>query len=82
MTKDMSEGHHSRCYLEVPGAKIELILVPTGHFEMGSTNQYFSESPVHRVTIPRSFYLSKFPITQRQWVGIYGLNPSKFQISA
>ncbi len=48
---------------------------------MGSTNENFLETPIHLVTIPRSFYLGKLPITQRQWVSLWGRNPSQFQTS-
>lgn len=61
---------------------MELLLVPTGRFNMGSSNENFSEAPIHPVRIPRSFYLGRFPVTQRQWVSLCRDNPSAFQESA
>ncbi len=57
---------------------IEFILIPAGDFLMGS-NQRKDETPVHRVTVSKPFYLGKYPVTQRQWVKIMGNNPSYFK---
>jgi formylglycine-generating enzyme required for sulfatase activity len=61
---------------------MELILIPSGEFEMGSdtneSNWYNNEKPVHNVSIEYPFYLGKFLVTQEQWMEIMGNNPSKF----
>lgn len=49
---------------------IEMIYIPNGSFIMGSTNNELGrekdESPQQKIRI-KSFYMSKFPITQAQW---------------
>jgi formylglycine-generating enzyme required for sulfatase activity len=74
------DGDSLSC-LEAVGITFELCLIPEGSFKMGSGNKYFSEAPVHEVNIDRSFYLGKFPITQRQWGAVCGRNPSEFHLS-
>ena len=68
--------------LGTPTTNIELLRVPAGSFLMGSKNTSFGEAPPRLVTIRHSFYLGKFPITQRQWASINGDNPSEFHASA
>lgn len=57
-------------------------LIPAGTFLMGSPedekDRYQNESPRHRVTISRPFYLSVYPVTQRQWQALMESNPSTF----
>jgi len=58
-----------------------MIYVEGGTFEMGCTLEQYDcdsdEKPVHEVTL-RSFYISKFEITQKLWKQIMGDNPSRF----
>ena len=54
-----------------------MIRIEGGSFEMGSGNEWFGVMPVGRRTIS-SFYMGKFPITQREWTEIMGTNPSEF----
>lgn len=55
---------------------MQLVLIPAGKFMMGS--DIFSRGkPVHEVTIKESFYMGKYPVTQKQWIAIMGSNPSK-----
>lgn len=62
---------------------MEFILVPAGTFIMGADKnlqQAFDfETPQHRVTISKSFYLGKFPVTQAQWDAVVRHNRSKFK---
>jgi formylglycine-generating enzyme required for sulfatase activity len=62
--------------------EIEMVLVPGGSFMMGSPEnepeRYFDEGPQHRVTV-RSFYISKYEVTQAQWRAVMGGNPSSFK---
>ena len=69
------------------------VLLPGGTFEMGSVRPSPSrppgtpnvdllarsnEGPVHTVTIRDPFFISKFEMTQGQWLRIDGRNPSRF----
>ncbi|MEI7635757.1 MAG: formylglycine-generating enzyme family protein [Syntrophus sp. (in: bacteria)] len=62
------------------GAKF--VLIPAGTFMMGSpsgeSGRDSDESPQHRVTISRPFYLQTTEVTQGQWKRIMGSNPSNF----
>ncbi len=62
---------------------MEFILIPAGEFEMGSPSnekrRKLWESPVHRVSIKKPFYLGRYPVTQEQWSKIMGSNPSYFR---
>ena len=53
-------------------------LIPAGTFQMGSENGRSNERPVHTVTLTRSFYMQRTPVTQGQWREIMGENPSWF----
>jgi formylglycine-generating enzyme required for sulfatase activity len=63
-----------------------LVLLPGGTFSMGAQaddpnaphyyrNAQANEGPVHEVTLA-PFFLSKFEMTQGQWLQIMGENPS------
>lgn len=81
----MADGHEKDfvplANLQTAGTEIELVLVPAGKFNMGSANNFFSEAPIHEVTIGKPFYMGKFPISQRQWADVCGQNPSQFDSS-
>ena len=59
---------------------IEFVWVPAGEFRMGSTslNAHSSEQPVTQVRISRGFWLGKHEVTQSEWQGVMGTNPSHF----
>ena len=65
------------------GVKLELVLIPAGEFMMGSPDSdkdaAAAEKPQHRVRITKPFYLGKYLVTQDQWDGLMGSNPSRFQ---
>lgn len=50
---------------------IEFVRIPSGKFRMGATDgdpdAEDNERPAHDVTIARSFYLGRFPVTLRQY---------------
>ncbi len=52
------------------GVNLEMVFIPAGKFLMGSNNNEEGrdndEGPQHLVSL-RSFYISKYPITQLQW---------------
>ena len=72
------------------GIKMTFVLIPPGTFKMGSPrgDLYLqegvdqadeSETPQHRVTISKPFYLGKFAVTQAQYMHLTGKeNPSCF----
>ena len=55
---------------------MEFVLIPSGTFKMGSDTGDADERPVHQVTISKAFYMGKYEVTQGQWQGIMGNNPS------
>jgi len=61
---------------------LEMVYIPAGTFMMGSLKdekgQYADELPQHQVTL-EAFYMSKYPITQKQWQAVMGTNPSNFK---
>lgn len=65
------------------GVTLDFVLIPQGSFLMGSpqteVGRYKDEYPQHRVEITRPFYMSKFPVTQAQWLVLMGKNPSHFK---
>ena len=60
---------------------LEMVLIPAGKFQIGSPTSEpehsAEEIPRHIVTIP-SFFISRFPITQRQWKVLMDNNPAIF----
>jgi len=62
------------------GVGENMVLVGGGEFMLGSNNgiNLDEEKPVQKVYI-KSFYISKFPITQKEWIEIMGINPSFFK---
>ncbi|MCK5635052.1 MAG: formylglycine-generating enzyme family protein [Anaerolineales bacterium] len=45
----------------------EMVMVEAGDFEMGSTDGYANEQPVHTVTITKPFYISKYEVTFEEY---------------
>lgn len=60
-----------------PLKPIEMVLVKGGCYKMGDAFGHGAEDerPVHEVCV-KNFYLSKYPITQIEWTGTMGTNPS------
>ena len=52
------------------GVTIDMVLIPSGSFEMGSPDnepeRRDNESPQHPVTVP-TFFMGRSPVTQAQW---------------
>jgi uncharacterized protein (TIGR02996 family) len=63
--------------------ELELVLVPPGHFRMGSPGHEKgrdrSEGPCHRVKLTRGFWMGVYPVTQAQWQAVLGRNRSRFR---
>ena len=55
-----------------------MVFVEGGTFTMGSNDGDSDEKPAHQVTVS-SFYISKYEVTQREWLEIMGNNPSNFK---
>ncbi len=51
-----------------------MVLIPPGHFLMGSTYGDDSEQPIHNVLID-GFFLCKYEVTQQEWYRIMGTKP-------
>jgi len=60
---------------------MEFVLIPAGSFLMGGDINHerpdSDETPQHRVTISKPFYMGKYEVTQAQWVAIMEDNPSE-----
>ena len=56
----------------------DMVYVEGGTFMMGSDEGEADEKPVHSVTV-NSFYISKYEVTQKEWISIMGNNPSYFK---
>jgi len=57
---------------------IEMVYIPPGRFMMGSYSND-SGKPMHEVRISQAFYMGKYEVTQGQWQGVMGNNPSYFK---
>jgi formylglycine-generating enzyme required for sulfatase activity len=59
---------------------LEMVYIPGGEFMMGSCDRESNsdERPQHLVRL-KAFYMSKYPITQRQYQAVMGENPSRFK---
>jgi eukaryotic-like serine/threonine-protein kinase len=64
------------------GATLEMVYIPAGTFTMGAPKLEDSsrdnERPGHLVTVPR-FYMSRYAVTQQQYLAVMGNNPSNYQ---
>jgi len=56
---------------------ITMVSIPAGSFQMGSDTGFPDERPVHTVILD-AFQMSKYEITQAQYQGVIGTNPSFF----
>lgn len=56
----------------------QFALISSGTFQMGSSTGDSDEQPVHTVNITRPFYIQRSEVTQAQWLGVMGENPSSF----
>ncbi|MCL2318772.1 MAG: SUMF1/EgtB/PvdO family nonheme iron enzyme [Treponema sp.] len=78
----MSASFDVMVYASTPVAKIEMIWIPAGSFQMGSPStelgRYAFETP-HQVTLSKGFYMGKYEVTQKQWVDVMGSNISSSQ---
>ena len=64
------------------GATMELLWCPPGTFQMGSPTTEdgrCENETLHQVTLTKGFWLGKYPVTQKQWQSVMGINPSQFK---
>ena len=65
------------------GIKLEMVLIPSGKFVMGSPASEATRSnnaeTQHEVTLTKPFYMGKYEVTQEQWEGVMGNNPSNLK---
>lgn len=57
---------------------LDIIQVPAGKFSMGSLSKKFPPEP-REVNLSRNFWISKYEITQKQYIALMKLNPSTFK---
>lgn len=58
---------------------IDLILVESGSFKMGSNEGDTDQQPSHNVRITKDYYIGKYEVTQKEWRTVMGNNPSFFK---
>ena len=64
------------------GAPMTFCWFPAGSFTMGSPaseKRRRSDEKQHRVTLTQGFWMGKYEVTQAQWEGVMGSNPSRFE---
>ena len=59
-----------------PTTGMEFVWVPGGCYQMGSNSRY-DEKPVHKVCVD-GFWMGKYEVTQAEWMGVMGNNPSAY----
>jgi formylglycine-generating enzyme required for sulfatase activity len=63
------------CYtVDINSVPLDLIYISSGSFLMGSE----LEQPVHLVNL-QSFFIGKYPVTQKQYFALMNMNPSHFK---
>jgi formylglycine-generating enzyme required for sulfatase activity len=64
----------------VPGLAMELMPVPAGRFQMGSSDDGENDrQPVHEVRISRPYWIGKYEVTQKQWKTLMESTPFHFK---
>jgi len=79
ITRTWLAGTEREFALGNTGLTIKMCWIPAGTFYMGSPDDEFEhypdESPVHQVTFPNGFWISKYEVTQQQWTSLMVWNP-------
>jgi len=89
-SKESTEQYHVPAQAEevfTNSIGIDFLPIGSGEFIMGEAtrnecdtcNAAADETPRHRVTVSKSFLISKYEITQAQWLAIMESNPSRFK---
>ena len=61
------------------GVSLDMVLIPAGKFLMGSSTTEVgrkNDETQHEVTLTKPYHIGKYEVTQEQWEGIMGNNPS------
>ena len=61
---------------------MRFVLLGPGTFEMGTPPgepEREAGERLHRVTLPKAFYMAMYEVTQGEWQRVMGQNPSRFQ---
>lgn len=61
------------------GVKLEMVWVPAGEFDMGTTTDGDDARPVHHVKITKGFWMGKCEVTQEQYEAVVGRNPAGYK---
>lgn len=65
--------------------RLEMVAIPAGSFTMGSSeselDHYMDEAPQHEVRL-KTFFMSRYPITQAQWRFVSGLEQVQHMLDA
>jgi len=75
-------GPAKEVMLDLGGVKLELVLVKAGEFMMGGHKKSTAvwqgnEGPIHKVTLTKSYYIGKYPVTVAQFTVF--ANATKYQ---
>ncbi len=75
-TQQALAAHASRVEFHVGMARFDILRIPAGEFEMGSSphepGHEEGEGPVRRIHISQAFYLGKYEVTQAQYRAVMG----------
>ena len=67
----------------IKGVDYTAKLIPSGTFTMGCTSEQSGcagdETPIHKVTLTRDFYMMESEVTQELYQRVMGNNPSRFR---
>jgi formylglycine-generating enzyme required for sulfatase activity len=66
------------------GINLEMVLIPAGKFKMGSPASEVgrvNNERQHEVTLTKPYYMGKYEVTQEQWEGVMGNNPSQVKVA-
>ncbi len=61
-----------------PKTGMEFVWIPSGCFQMGSSDGDKNEQPVHKVCV-KGFWMGKYEVTQAQYEKVMRKNPSQFR---
>jgi len=61
------------------GAKLEMVWVAPGEFDMGTTSDGDDAQPVHHVKLTKGFWMGKYEVTQEQYEAVMSKNPSGYK---
>jgi formylglycine-generating enzyme required for sulfatase activity len=82
--KKLQETHQKTAAETKPGGIFrdcaecpEMVILPGGEFDMGSTHGEKDEQPVHRVSIGNMFAIGKTEVTQGQWRALMGTTKTR-----